>query len=1023
MELGGSSSDEIDILEQEILQEWKVYASTATLDLEVSSIKTDRCTGNQILRTRNKFGNGFDSISSLSPFFEPLSYPLLFCHGIGNGWTSDLKLNQNPKYRISYFDYLVSRFLMPLVISKCNEDEWDGAADAFDVNVPMGASPRRVYAFTVDDPEGGEARVFPTNPFEAFARLGGTWLVDNMSRGIDYQLNFLQMNQNAIFGRSTFDHRARGGEEGVDDGHDEGNDEGDRDDGGNSEGQAGGAGGGHDDDDNDNDNHDHGDEDEDDDDYMAGRTRGEGHHDEDDEDENDRNQRANRYGMEGNADEFVTGLYGSQRYDPKSKKTFCSDSIHGSDRALKKRATNALEILAQLGPPTFFLTVTTNTNWPEFKERLPTGYTAYECPAITNLIFKARLDVLLQNLRSGAYFGGKKCAYIIRCIEYQERGLPHCHIVFRLEGFKEQVDEMLASCNKLYEEKLAKVKETGEQDESFDEFGNHIDGKPVFDRDGCVILKPDRPLAVGLVVDTYISACVPSADNAKLCDTVSKFNKHVCRPPHLVNSCKNTPSGRCKSGFDDNKLSVLTTFDKNGFPQYKRLNEEDLNIVSYNEQITLNWDGHANLTYSGSTFCVLYLYNYLFKGKKKIKMGFAAGGVVPSAGSPARPLPPRPDDEIGNYFMARRLCVNDALWRALGFQTYPSTTPVVKPIKVRMPEFVTNFSKSKKYCDVEIYFLRKSHPALWLLSEAATYQEFFKQFVYSFDKPTKAFIRSNEPYFEIKDPTNNKRRSLFIKKRAKNDVIVRLATVPFKSGEPWYLRLILKNRAVESFKDCRCQWDNVAQDYYRDADGNAVVHKTFQTAAVQNLYVEDGKNECLTVFKTSIEEDHEKPSALRVLFVTLTENGFPTLVIKEHDDGFLWRHMYPRQQGCNPNEPKLSKIDEDKLEQDLLTQLSDLFHAKNLTMEQYGLPVPRKANTQLQNYALRFNQTEQSSKLQSLRTLMPLNDEQAVVYDNIMDIIRRQQPQDPCKFVMLEGDGGTGKSVLLMHIVLTVRSE
>jgi hypothetical protein len=41
---------------------------------------------------------------------------------------------------------------------------------------------------------------------------------------------------------------------------------------------------------------------------------------------------------------------------------------------------------------------------------------------------------LLSNLRNGKYFGGGKIVYIMRVIEYQFRGLPHCHVVFRLDN-------------------------------------------------------------------------------------------------------------------------------------------------------------------------------------------------------------------------------------------------------------------------------------------------------------------------------------------------------------------------------------------------------------------------------------------------------------------------------------------------------------------------------------------------------------------------------------------------------------
>jgi hypothetical protein len=55
-------------------------------------------------------------------------------------------------------------------------------------------------------------------------------------------------------------------------------------------------------------------------------------------------------------------------------------------------------------------------------------------PDIVVQVFHARLEALLHNLRNGKYFGGGEIVYIMRVIEYQFRGLPHCHIVFRLQN-------------------------------------------------------------------------------------------------------------------------------------------------------------------------------------------------------------------------------------------------------------------------------------------------------------------------------------------------------------------------------------------------------------------------------------------------------------------------------------------------------------------------------------------------------------------------------------------------------------
>ena len=85
-----------------------------------------------------------------------------------------------------------------------------------------------------------------------------------------------------------------------------------------------------------------------------------------------------------------------------------------------------------------FITGTTNPLWPEIQERLFPGQTAYDRPDVVTEVFHARLEAFLHNLRNGKYFGGRKTAYDIRVIEYQHRGLPHFHLVCKLEDMPDR---------------------------------------------------------------------------------------------------------------------------------------------------------------------------------------------------------------------------------------------------------------------------------------------------------------------------------------------------------------------------------------------------------------------------------------------------------------------------------------------------------------------------------------------------------------------------------------------------------
>jgi hypothetical protein len=53
---------------------------------------------------------------------------------------------------------------------------------------------------------------------------------------------------------------------------------------------------------------------------------------------------------------------------------------------------------------------------------------------VTVPVFKSRLDKFKTNIRNGKYFELREVIYITHMIEYQCCGLPHAHMVFRLDN-------------------------------------------------------------------------------------------------------------------------------------------------------------------------------------------------------------------------------------------------------------------------------------------------------------------------------------------------------------------------------------------------------------------------------------------------------------------------------------------------------------------------------------------------------------------------------------------------------------
>jgi hypothetical protein len=73
--------------------------------------------------------------------------------------------------------------------------------------------------------------------------------------------------------------------------------------------------------------------------------------------------------------------------------------------------------------------------------RLLDNQTAFDCPDVTAVVFKSRLDQLKMNLRNGKYFDGRELIYSFHVIEYQYCGLPHAHLVARLKDAPDITDQ------------------------------------------------------------------------------------------------------------------------------------------------------------------------------------------------------------------------------------------------------------------------------------------------------------------------------------------------------------------------------------------------------------------------------------------------------------------------------------------------------------------------------------------------------------------------------------------------------
>ena len=131
-----------------------------TSQLDVAAITAENIIGDAVVKFRLK--NSFDTstISCIDPRQEPLIYPLLFPFG-ESGWGKELQKNNG----ISILSYLCSRLLMP---------DRDSNGDIL----------RLLNSAATHN--------LATNRFQLMARLGQTYVVDQVSRAIDHRLEWMK---------------------------------------------------------------------------------------------------------------------------------------------------------------------------------------------------------------------------------------------------------------------------------------------------------------------------------------------------------------------------------------------------------------------------------------------------------------------------------------------------------------------------------------------------------------------------------------------------------------------------------------------------------------------------------------------------------------------------------------------------------------------------------------------------------------------------------------------------------------
>lgn len=114
------------------------------------------------------------------------------------------------------------------------------------------------------------------------------------------------------------------------------------------------------------------------------------------------------------------------------KKVILPSSFIGSPRHMVQLHQDSMSIVRRFGKPDLFVTFTCNPSWPEITNELQYNQTSNDRPDLCSRVFHLKLKSLMHDLTVRNVLG--KVIAHMHVIEFQKRGLPHCHILLILDA-------------------------------------------------------------------------------------------------------------------------------------------------------------------------------------------------------------------------------------------------------------------------------------------------------------------------------------------------------------------------------------------------------------------------------------------------------------------------------------------------------------------------------------------------------------------------------------------------------------
>ena len=298
-------------------------------------------------------------------------------------------------------------------------------------------------------------------------------------------------------------------------------------------------------------------------------------------------------------------------------------SFTGGPRYMHQQYQDAMAITNAYGPPTFFITMTADTHWPEVLRELKPGQIPQDRPDILCRVFQAKKKQLLLEIDEGL-FGPTKAR--VHSIEFQKRGSPHMHLLVWLLDF---------------EPTPAKI-------------------------------------------DSMISAEIPAADSP-LREIICK--SYIHGPCGTINpNCSCMRQKQCTKRFPK-EFRDHTDLGDDAYANYRRRSVasgghtcdkwhrgtrvvmNNSSVVPYSPYLTMRFKCHLNVELCASVLCIKYVVKYQHKGNDMATVSIEDD---------------ENRNEIESFMHKRYVSSCEACWRVFGYEIC-GRIPAIRRLPIHLP--------------------------------------------------------------------------------------------------------------------------------------------------------------------------------------------------------------------------------------------------------------------------------------------------------------------------------------------------